>query len=42
LSFANVHTNLEIEAKTLNNEKKRIKDGIAIRKVVAVFDLVAW
>jgi len=42
LSFANVHINLETEAKTLNSVKKSIMAGIDTRKFVALFDLVAW
>jgi len=42
LSFANVHINLEAEAKLLNSEKRRTIAGIATRKFVALFDLVAW
>ena len=41
MSFANVHINLETEAKTLNCVKKRTMAGIDTRKFVAFFDLVA-
>ena len=42
MSFANVHINLETEAKELNTAKERTIAGIHVRKFVAVFDLVAW
>lgn len=41
MSFANVHINLETEAKELNDEKEQTIAGMAVRKFVAVFDLVA-
>ena len=42
MSFANVHINLETEAKELKTAKERIMAGMHVRKFVAAFDLVAW